>query len=293
MNKVPEAQQLTTSLRAKWLGDNLRRLRKARKIALKTAGGYLQRDGSTIGRYEAGEFPIRRGDLLALLTLYGVSDEHTRDNLLRQCEETWRKGWWDKHVNDLGQDFINVPWLESQATHICAYQNMVISGLLQTRQYAHAIISASAQPNETAEQIQRWVELRLQRQSILTNHEPTKLTHLVEQRVLERKMGSREVRRNQLEHLITINKHDHIRVLVVPNETSFHGGDRGSFTLYEMPESYEDVAVATAQGGTLYVESPEVERIKLAWDDIEKLALSPTDSEELISGLLKGSELDE
>lgn len=93
---------------------------------VKYAGEYLQRDMSTVSRYESGEYPLRRIDLLALLSLYGVSDEETRDDLLQICDEHWRKGWWDQHRADLGDDFINLPWLESRADRICKYQPLVI-----------------------------------------------------------------------------------------------------------------------------------------------------------------------
>ena len=284
---MKESQGPQTSLRAKRLGENLRKLRKNRKLALRDAGDFLQRDGSTIGRYEGGEFPIRRGDLLALLSLYGVSDERTRENLLQQCEESWRKGWWDQHVHDLGQDFINVPWIESKANQICAYQSTVISGLLQTPTYASNIIAAEAPSSEQQDQIERWVHLRIERQKVLEGPDPAHMTMLVEEWVLNRPMGSDEAKRDQLAHLLKMGTRDNIEIRVVPSALGFHKGDTGSFSLYRMPQGYPDVATATSQGGTLYIEPPAIDRLYETWDGLTSGALSPETSTDKISALVE------
>ena len=76
-------------------------LRDASEMTLARAGEFLQRNAATVSRFESGEYPIRRPDLMALLDLYGVSERRKRDGLLRLSEEVWQKGWWDSYAEDV------------------------------------------------------------------------------------------------------------------------------------------------------------------------------------------------
>ncbi|MGH3711284.1 MAG: helix-turn-helix domain-containing protein, partial [Pseudonocardiaceae bacterium] len=114
---MPTKSKLT--LRAQWLGQSLRELRDSTGMTLTQAGEFLQRNASTVSRFESGEYPIRRPDLMALLDLYSVSDRRKRDGLLRLSEDVWQKGWWDGY-EELEQPFVDYVWLESRATTIRA-----------------------------------------------------------------------------------------------------------------------------------------------------------------------------
>ena len=94
------------TLRAQWLGQSLRELRDAKGMTLARAADLLQRNASTVSRFESGEYSIRRPDLMVLLDLYGVSDRRQRDSLLRLSEEAWQKGWWDGY-QELEQPFVD------------------------------------------------------------------------------------------------------------------------------------------------------------------------------------------
>src|SRR5262245_6216725 len=101
------------TLRAQWLGQELRELRAAKRLMLREAAAYLQRDPSTVSRFESGEYPIRRPDLMALMDLYGVADAARRDNLMKLSQEVWQKGWWDGYADDVTGSFVDYIWLES------------------------------------------------------------------------------------------------------------------------------------------------------------------------------------
>ncbi|WP_199035309.1 helix-turn-helix domain-containing protein [Glycomyces salinus] len=275
------------SLRSQWLGEKIRDLRKSKGMSQKYAGEYIQRDGSTIGRYETGEFPLRRVDLLALLSLYGVSDEKTRDGLLQLCDEHWRKNWWDEHREDLGKDFINLPWLESRADRICAYQNMVVHGLLQTRASAEALIRNIEERKADDDQIARWIALRMDRQRILNDDNPTSFVVILEEYVIGRPVGGRKVWEDQLSHLLEAGQRENIEIRIMPIEHAPHTGHQGSFTLFEMPEPYPQVAYVDTLAGPLFIEAPTVQRYSEVWNDLIEGALSPEDSRQLIADRLK------
>lgn len=275
------------SLRTQWLGARLRDLRKVNKFSLRDAGEFLTREASTIGRYEAGEFPIRRGDLLGLMTLYGVSEESERSELLELCDEAWRKGWWDQHRNDLGSHFINVPWLESRATTAKAFEHKLINGLLQTPDYAETVITAVSEPGTSQDQIRRWVNLRMERKLVLQRQEQFQFTCIFEESVLQRPVGSDALMQAQLESLLDLCELPNIEIQVVPTSIGPHAAFPGAFVLYTMPSPYPSVAHAETLGGTVYVEEPKLQKFQIAWNDIQDKALTPHQSSDLIANQLK------
>ncbi|GAB4002708.1 helix-turn-helix transcriptional regulator [Glycomyces albus] len=274
------------SLRSQWLGEKLRDLRKDRGISQDDAAEYIQRTSPMLSRYESGEYPIRRGDVLALMDLYGVSVEETRRGLLQLCDDIWRKDWWDPYSEDVTRDFINVPWLESRADEILVYENMVIHGLLQTRAYAETLIR-NAERDSADEEAYRWLNLRMERQKILA--EGTDLAVIIEEHVLHRPVGSEATRREQLEQLLSVSQQDNISVRIMPISHGPHAAHAGGFVLYEMSEPYSNVAHVETVAGSLYVEEPAVRHLQDVWEDLDRGALTQDESSALIAAALEGN----
>lgn len=278
----------TPGLRSRWLGEKLRALREAAGKSRSDAAEFLQRDPTAVSRHETGEYPIRRADVYALLTFYGVDDEKKRDALLTLCEDVWRKSWWDPYSEDvnLSSDFINLPWLESRAEEIDSYGNMLIQGLLQTPAFAEVVIRHAA--NDTPEEhIQRWVDLRLERQKVLRGASPVRHVTVMEEFALRRPIGGPKVMREQLEHLLELGQQDNIEIRIMPITHGPHSGHLGSFSLFSMPEELPSVAHVETLGGVLYIESPGVELFEDAWDDLYESALDAEKSAALIETIMK------
>lgn len=278
------------SLRAQWLGEKLRNLRKDKGFSLRYAGEYLQRDAGTLSRNENGELPVRRGDLLALMDLYGVSDERERSWLEQLRDEAWQKGWWDQHREDLGSGFINVPWLESRATRICSYQQMLVEGLLQTRDYAEVVIRNAEKADTGEDQINRWIDLRLDRQRILTQDQPPQLSVILEESALHRQIGEDAVWAAQLQHLVSVSEGNDIELRIMPFSQAPHAGHLGGFVRFEMPDPYPEVAYVDTLAGPLFIEEPTAERFSQAWQDLYETALDPVQSNALVAKLLEDME---
>ncbi|WP_158299772.1 helix-turn-helix domain-containing protein [Glycomyces paridis] len=277
------------SLRSRWLGEKLRALREQADITTVETAEFLQRDRSVVSRYETGEYPIRRADVYALLTFYRVEDEKARKALLKLCEDVWRKGWWHPYREEVTRDFIDLPWLESRTDKLYAYQNMVVHGLAQTRAYAEALIRKAEEGAEEA-QIQRWIDLRIERQSILANDQAIRYTMVVEEPVLHRPIGGAKVMREQLAHLLQLSEIENLTIQVLPTAHGPHSGHLGSFEIFVMPDQFTNVAYVETLGGALYVESPGVEQFEDAWEDVNKAALSPQRSAALIEAALRETE---
>src|SRR5260370_10879649 len=158
VGSVPDSSDGPTVLRI-LLGSELRRLREARSITARQAAGKIRASESKISRIELGRNAVREIDVLDLLTLYGV-DAREREQLLALAEQSNRPGWWHRYNDILPDWFQAYVGMEEAARSIRVYEAQFIPGLLQTEEYATAVISLGDHPIEHAE---RLVVLRKER----------------------------------------------------------------------------------------------------------------------------------
>ncbi|GAA4610062.1 helix-turn-helix transcriptional regulator [Actinoallomurus liliacearum] len=272
------------TLRAQWLGHLLRDLREANGLTLKDAAEYLQRDLSMISRFETGVYPIRRGDVMALIDLYGVEEARQREILLHLATEVWQKGWWDKYSGQVDGSLIDLVWLESRAEYIGAYSIFPVTSLLQIRAYATALIRA-ADPDAPVESVERWVELRMSRQRILDGS--VQLDVVLDEAALRRSVGGSEVMNAQIRHILTAAERPNVDIRVLPFTVGAHASPDGGFRLIKMADPFPKVAHVEGPGGSLYVESAEAERLAARYDRLRESALDPDDSIGFITALGK------
>lgn len=274
------------TLRAQWLGRELRELREMSGLTLKEAGGFIQRDGGTVSRIEAGIYPARTPDVLAMLDLYGVTEARRRDGLLKLAGEVWQSGWWDSYSEDLSKVMVDYAWVESRARRICSFDALVIPGLLQTRSYMEAVQTAIVDSSPI--QITSGIRFRLTRQQILTDPEPPYIEAILDESVLHRCQGGQAVLKAQLEHLLALTERPHIEIRVLPFSSGAHASPEGAFRIFDMPEPYPEVAYMDTPGGGIYVETSEVQRFMLKLEHIRADALDLSESSKLIQKLLTG-----
>ncbi|WP_433255335.1 helix-turn-helix domain-containing protein [Streptosporangium sp. CA-135522] len=269
------------TLRAQWLGKHLREFRESAKLTLRQAGDYLQRDAGTISRLESGIIPARASDVLALLNLYGVDDQKVRDGLERLSRDIWQKGWWDGYATEALGGMLDHAWLEARAREIRSYGAMVVPGLLQTRDYATAVITAG-DADVPGEQIERWVEFRMSRQRVLDAEEAPNVEVVLDEAVLHRAIGGMKVMRAQLERLAEVMTSPNVTIRVLPFAAGAHASPEGSFAIFDMPEPYSDVACVETRGGAVYMEAEGVEGFARAYDSLRDAALAPDESTTII-----------
>ncbi|MEV4724754.1 helix-turn-helix domain-containing protein [Micromonospora humida] len=275
------------TLRAQWLGQQMRELREQRGLTLKYVAKFLERDFSSLARYERAEWPFRRDLVVELLDLYGVYDERERDRLIQLAQDAWRVDRWDNSFDRAIYDtsFIDFPWLEARANQVCTYASLLIPGLLQTSDYAEAVIR-NAEPSSTSEsQIRKWVQLRMDRQRLLEGPSATNLSVIIEESALRRPVMSRGVMAGQFLHLGQMVTRPTVEVRVLPASLGLHAGLDGTFWLFKMPPPYSDVAHAETLGGRLFMESDKALRYVHAYDRLREAALSVSESVKLIAAL--------
>lgn len=166
---------------------------------------------------------------------------------------------------------------ESRATVIKSYQTQVITGLLQTEDYARVVISARPAPN-----VEELIANRMDRQAILARKNPPRLWVIFEETVIHRQIGEPGIARTQLQHLAEMARRPNIVLQIVPHRAGIHAGLDGSFQLLTLEDGHE-VAYAESPGGGQVIEDPAmVAEMTLTYDLIRAAALSAADSLSLI-----------
>jgi len=220
------------------LGGYLRRLREARRIPLEEAGSVIRASSSKISRLETGRVGFKERDIADLLTFYGITNEKEREAVRAVAIRANSPGWWHDYADVLPSWFDAYVGLEDAASQIRAYQVQFVPGLLQTEDYACAVIMLRySNPKE----IDRRVQLRMARQVILNMPDPPSLTVVLDEALLKRPIGGSRAMRAQLKHLIEMSERPNVTIHVIPFKAGGHAAAGGSFTLlhfagYDLPD---------------------------------------------------------
>ena len=192
------------TVRRKRLGIELRRLREQADLTCEDVGHRLDCSGTRISRIETGRISIRPGDVRELLEIYGVTGAEA-DLLVQLAREARQKGWWHTYGRALPAWFEAYIGLEAAAVRFRDFQSMVIPGLLQTEEYARAVLRAAPYPG-SADDIDRQVALRMERQNILAQPGPPDLWLVLAESVVRVQVGGPPVMRSQLRRLIDASR---------------------------------------------------------------------------------------
>jgi Domain of unknown function (DUF5753) len=173
--------------------------------------------------------------------------------------------------------------LEAEASGLRSYETDVVHGLLQTTDYALAVLR-ELRPRDTEEQLQRVVDLRMQRQRLLDQEPPLDLWLILDEGAIRRNVGGSAVMRRQLEHLVQASRWSNVTLQILSFESGAHAGLTGPFAILEFPERTDsEVAYTESVGGMIYLEKDrEVRACAEAFDRMRAAALSPVASVELI-----------
>jgi hypothetical protein len=237
---------------------------------------------------ELGRVGFKERDVVDLLEMYGVSDETERVSLVALAREANSPGWWHKYGDVLPDWFQVYVGLEEAAALIRLYEVQFVPGLLQTPDYARAVV-ALGQPGASAGEIERRVSLRIARQELLRKTGAPRLWAVVDEAALRRPIGGGEVMRAQLEQLIEVTKEPNITLQVVPFSSGGHAAEGGAFTILRFPEvDLPDVVYVEQLTSSLYLDKrDDVERYTEVMERLSVESESPEHTTEILSGMLK------
>jgi hypothetical protein len=269
------------------LGAQLRRLRESRSISREDAGWEIRASGSKISRMELGRVSFKERDVSDLLTLYGVGDPKEREALLSLAQQANSPGWWHHFSDILPGWFQSYLGLEAAATLIRTYEIQFVPGLLQTADYARAVILLG-HAGADADEIERRIDLRRQRQQILHRPDPPQLWVVIDEAVLRRPIGGVEVMKAQIEHLIEASKLPNVRMQIIPFLAGGHAAAGGPFAILRFPEpELPDVVYVEQLTSAIYLDKREdVDHYAIAMERVCIDAEPPNHTLEILEKLL-------
>jgi transcriptional regulator with XRE-family HTH domain len=239
------------------LGSQLRKLREAQGITREKAGYLIRASESKISRMELGRVSFKERDVIDLLVMYGVDDDDERAALVALARKANSPGWWHQYSDVLPDWFGVYVGLEEATSLLRVYELQFIPGLLQTGDYARAVV-ARGQPGASAEEIERRLELRAARQELLAKPGGPRLWAVVDEAALRRPIGGRAVMRAQLGRLIQANAEPRVTLQVVPFQSGGHAAEGGAFTIMRFPEpELPDVVYIEQLTSALYLDKRE------------------------------------
>jgi transcriptional regulator with XRE-family HTH domain len=274
------------TVRRRRLAAELRRLRGGRTGT--TVAKALGWSPAKVSRYELGQGTFPLEEIEKLLDYYSVT-EPRRVQLLALAAEANERGWWESYGGALTPAYMEFIGLETEAASALVWQVAAAPGLLQTEEYARAIHTAHQQVVLLPPGVfERRVRVRMIRQEVLTTRNPPlELSAVIDESVLLRKVGSREVMFEQLRHLAEMAQLPNIELRILPlqSETSLKAD---SFVVFGFSPQHEtsklgDVASTEGIESEIYIEGETDTYIfRLIFQAFAKAALDPDDSRELI-----------
>jgi transcriptional regulator with XRE-family HTH domain len=272
--------------RGRRLRHELRRLREQAGLTHSEVARRLEWSPSKVSRIETGQSRVQTGDVRDLLEVYGITDEPTCAPLVQLAREARRRGWWTRYSDVLGSG--TYVGLEAEATGLRTYESMAVPGLLQTEDYAWAVLRASQTKNDP-EVLNRALAARMARQDILKRPDAPEIWAILDESVISRPVGGPGVMRVQLEHLISLSTKPSttLTLQVLPFSAGAHPGMNGPFVIldFNSPTDPPMVYLETATDG-LYLDEPaDTERYNLRFSHLVARALGPDESRTMIAAL--------
>ncbi|WP_440073574.1 helix-turn-helix domain-containing protein [Streptosporangium sp. OZ121] len=284
----PDHRQAGPTVVRMLVGAQLRRLRENGHITREEAGEAIRASHSKISRLELGRTGFKQRDVADLLTLYGVVDDDERAPLLALAAEANRPGWWHAYGDVVPPWFDAFLGLEQAASLIRGYEVQFVPELLQTEEYARALIRPACVGAPESE-VERRVALRMGRQRLLTRPEPTTLWTVVDEAVLRRPIGGPRVLRDQLRHLTEIVELGHVTLQVMPFSAGAAAAATGPATILRFPEGeLPDLVYLEQLTGALYLD--KVADVERYWHVMNRLGIEaeqPAATTALLHRLIK------
>ncbi|MEU4245122.1 helix-turn-helix transcriptional regulator [Actinoplanes sp. NPDC026619] len=272
------------TIRRRRLGVELRRHREAAGVTIDVVADRLGCSTSKVSRIETGHTSATPGDVSNILDIYGV-DDSIKAELVQIAREARQKGWWHPYSTVLTGAYVG---LETAARSIRAFEQQVVPGILQSEEYAIALIRG-AQQDYTDQELEQRVRVRMERQALLIQDDPIDLRVVLDEAVLSRPVGGDAVMRGQLTKLIEAARLPNVTLQILPFAAGAHAGMDGTFVILEFEEEGDAdvVFIDNATGGLFLEKSEELRKYISIFDTVRAAALSADASLEWIEMLVE------
>jgi transcriptional regulator with XRE-family HTH domain len=237
------------------LGIELKGLRERAGLNIDQAANAAGVSDSHLSRIERGRVGVRPLTLKALLQAYGAGDDVTARLAQTAADTTKRsdRGWWQPYAAAISEKYATLIAFESEATSIKAFAPSFVPGLLQTEEYARALLQRGP-ARLKADEISTRVEVRKSRQAIFDQPQPPSAWFIIDEAVIRRTVGGADVMRRQLQHLTEVAARPDVDLQVIPFTAGAHAGTLGPLVILGFPEG-DDVVYCETYAGDLYPEA--------------------------------------
>ena len=278
----------TPTVRLRRLAAELRSLRDTSGLTRETVIERTGINAATLYRIEHGRVRPQTRTLRTLLDLYGV-DQEQQAELVALLRDARLRGWLHAYQSELPEHYTTYIGFEGEAHSVWDYESLFVPGLLQTEDYARAVIRGGL-PNASRDEVERRVEVRMERQALLRNENPLNLWSIVDEAALRRQVGGPEVMQAQFQYLIEVSELPHVTFQVIPFDAGAHPGMPGSFILLQFGDAaIPDVIYVDTMAGELFLEEvADVRRYKLVFEHLRAVAASPEASLSLVTSGITG-----
>jgi transcriptional regulator with XRE-family HTH domain len=265
-----------STVRQRRLARILRRLREDAGLTIDQVAEKLELSPSTISRIETAQVGVRTRDVRELLEMYEVTEVQRAELLELARTGRQQQPWWHEY-----RDVPSAPLVgfEADAAFIWQYSALLIPGLLQTRDYASAVIRA-IRHDATPEEVEQRLELRMHRQELLSQKGAPDLWVILDEAALRRPVGGPAVMHKQLQRLIEASALPSVTLQVLPFSAGPHAGMDGEFTIFSYRDPADpDLVYIENSGGDLYLDAGgKTERYRLIFNHLQAAALNTVES---------------
>lgn len=271
------------TVRRRQLMTELKRLREGARLTQDSVAEHLDWHPTKLMRIETGRSSPHPNDVRLMLEVYGITECDQVAALVTLARGARQRGWWYPYRDILQNRYDFLIGLESEASTLRGFTLALIPGLLQTADYARAVIRGG--PQELgARDVARRVEVRLARQQVLAGENRPQFRAIMDESVIRRSVGGRAVMCQQLKHLIAVGEQGLATVQVVPYGADPHPGLAGPFLILGFADQAEpDIAYLETAGGNVFADKPEdVEVFTAAFEHLHAVALSPDQTRVLL-----------
>jgi transcriptional regulator with XRE-family HTH domain len=270
--EAPKQEQRLTQRR---LARTLRRLREGAGLTIDQVADRLELSPSTISRIENAQVGVRRVDVREMLEIYDVTGAQ-RAELLELASASRRQRWWHKY-RDLPD--VTLAGFEDDAASISQYSALVLPGLLQTREYLTEVLHATLY-DAPVDEIERRLQLRVQRQELLTREKAPDLWVVIDEAALHRRVGGDQVMRAQIAHLVDAAALPNVTIQVLQFAAGAHTGMDGEFAILSYRDAADpDLVYVENSGGDLYLDNDDITAgYRRIFSHLQAAALKPAES---------------
>jgi transcriptional regulator with XRE-family HTH domain len=284
---VPTTRPRPPTVRLRRLAAELSKLRAEADLSREDAEKQTGINEATLYRIETARARPQKRTLVALLDLYGVT-EPQRTDLLTLSRGAEHQGWMQPYHAELPEEYATYIAFEAEARTLRNYESLYIPGLLQTEDYARAVITGTL-PMASQTEVEQRVRARMERQELLRGDDPLKLWAIVDEAATRRVVGSPAIMRAQIKHITEATQASNITFQVISYGKGAHPGMSGSFVHMSFGDPLDpELVYLDTLAGDLFLEADaDISRYRGMFEHLQAIALSPRETDEELAKAAK------